>query len=204
MRDRSEDPVLKANWARIEREDWERTLAQRESLRLQCLTRGNVPERFWAVLKHPNKTDAVEAMRVFLEAPPECVFLLLSGGRGTGKTFAGSLAVQERGGYLIEAQDLALRVFDKDLWWNLEREHLVFIDELGSEFKSEPFYAQFYALLNARYGRLRKTVLATNLNAEAFRLRYPDPRLLERLRTAGTWVNVQGDSMRQHWAETEK
>ncbi|HET9554921.1 MAG TPA: hypothetical protein VFP50_18290, partial [Anaeromyxobacteraceae bacterium] len=81
---------------------------------------------------------------------------------------------------------------------------LLAIDEFGAEYVNEAFQANLFGLLNRRCDDLKPTVLGTNLTAAAFELRYatgPMARLGDRLRAYGQWVNLPGESLRQHWSE---
>lgn len=71
------------------------------------------------------------------------------------------------------------------------------IDDLGVEFSDVK--GSFLSLLNevvdARYGNKLPTVGATNLTGEDFKARYEE-RLVDRIREAGSFINVSRDSMR--------
>jgi DNA replication protein DnaC len=201
MRKVSEDPQYQANVARLEAQDAEYAAARKHNIRQQSRQRGHVPVAFWDKLTNPQPTDALDAIKVFLDSPPQCVFLVLSGNLGRGKSFALGYAVQETGGEFTTAQNLAAMSSFDPLWKDLGFAHLLSIDNFGDETLNPAYYKSLYNLLDDRYLNLRKTILATNLNADTFRARYPDERLLERLRTGGTWVNLPGASMRRVWSE---
>jgi DNA replication protein DnaC len=79
------------------------------------------------------------------------------------------------------------------------------LDELGAEQGNTAFDANQYTVLNNRFRRERKTVIATNLVAADFRERYLAregglDRLHERLVAGGRWVNLPGESMRRQGA----
>ena len=63
-----------------------------------------------------------------------------------------------------------------------------------------PAQRAFEDLMNKRYNAMRKTILTTNLTAEAFKARYCQGsgggRLGDRLRECGEWVALTGDSLR--------
>ncbi len=97
--------------------------------------------------------------------------------------------------------------FDDEFWDRLESAPVLALDELGGEKMHDAFESRLYGLLNARYQRNRKTVIATNLLADQFRERYLAnglERLADRLRTAAEWVNLAGPSMRVPWREAAK
>lgn len=211
----AEDPEFKRNAERIARENADAADVLAASELRHARLRSGVPVGLWNPV-HPEKsplentkpTPALDAVRGHLVSPAECVFLTLSGKRGQGKTFASAFAVYEKGGRFVDAHDLVrLSSFDQGEWFDLERQPLLAIDELGAEYLNDAYKANLYALLNRRYADQRKTILATNLSAPAFVARYcPDPedRLLERLTKGGRWVNLDGESMRRPWSETEK
>jgi DNA replication protein DnaC len=206
--ERAEDPAFKANaeaqpWAVSPLTDEEKRLAD-EVARNNRLLRTGVPVGHWKTIENPKPTASLDAVRTHLSAPRECVFVTLAGPRGRGKTLAAEWAAVEGSGRYVVAQELVrLSQFDPE-WADLEREPVLAIDELGAEYLNDAYRANLYALLDARYAHQRKTVLVTNLDASAFRSRYcPDPqdRLFERMKLAGEWVNLAGESMRVHWSE---
>lgn len=202
---RAADPEFQRNAARLAAENAEQERASRESERKAALRRCGVPEGVWGALQEPEETDALRAVRDFLGAGPRVVFCTLAGKKGRGKTFAVAWAVAQRGGRFVEAQDLvAAGSFDREFWDELEATPLLGLDELGGEHMNPAYEASLYALLNKRYQRGRKTVIGTNQNAPEFRERYGAgglERLIERMQTAGVWVNLPGESMRRHWSE---
>lgn len=209
--ERAEDPMFKANaeaqpWAVSPLTPEEKRLAE-EVARNNRLLRTGVPVGHWQTVEEPKPTPALDAVRRHFDSPRECVFVTLAGPRGRGKTVAAEWAAVESSGRYVVAQELVrLSQFDPE-WAELERDPVLAIDEIGAEYMNDAYRANLYALLDARYAHQRKTVLVTNLDASAFRARYcPDPqdRLFERLNTAGTWVNLAGESMRVHWSEREE
>jgi DNA replication protein DnaC len=204
MRQRAEDPAFRAN-----AEKWRETkaeAAQRENDRLMALHVAGVPASLWDAVMAPKVSDALEAAQRFLDAPRECLYLVLAGPAGRGKTFAAAWAVSKRDGRYVLAHDLvAAGTFDP-LWKEIAAAPLLAIDELGSEYRNPAYEASLYALLNRRHANAYKTVLCTNLDGGAFVTRYcpkaGDP-LRDRLRTAQAWVALPGESMRKHFSETE-
>ena len=214
---RAEEPEFQRQAQRLAAEEAESKAVLAQVERNHRLLRSGVPVSLWdptaakrgeaSPLDAPKATPALEAVKAFLDSPPASVFLTLAGKRGQGKTFAAAFAVYARGGRFADAHDLVrLSSFDDAEWRDLERQPVLAVDELGAEYLNDAYKANLYALLNRRFADQRKTVLCTNLSAPAFVARYcPDPedRLLERLTVAGTWVSLDGQSMRSHWANRE-
>jgi DNA replication protein DnaC len=152
-------------------------------------------------------TFAATAVARFVNAPPALRFLVLAGRKGTGKTFAMARAVWEFGGRYVDAQQLvASGTFEGSTWLDLGSCSLLAIDELGAEYPNPAFEANLYALLDRRYRQGRRTIIATNLNAPAFKARYCEnglDRLLERLKTGGRWLSLDGPSLRKSWQDTD-
>jgi hypothetical protein len=169
------------------------------------LLRSGVPEEHWGAFTAPGECPALAAVRAFLDAPAEARMLVLAGTAGQGKSFALAWAVYVRGGQFVNLHELATASsFDDVFWDRLEAAPVLAVDELGGEKMHDAFESRLYGLLNARYQRNRKTVIATNLDAGAFRARYLAnglERLADRLRTSAQWVNLSGPSMRRPWAE---
>jgi hypothetical protein len=205
--ERAETPEFQANAAKLQAEIAAANKQAREADRKLGLLRSGVPACLWAALREPQKTPALDAARYWLSSPPNCVYLALAGPAGRGKTFAASWAVAERGGLYAIAHDLVTRGTFDPVWLDLAAAPLVALDELGAEHRNPAYDASLYTLLGTRHAHRRRTLLATNLDGAAFAARYaPDSTdpLRDRLRTATRWVNLPGESMRTHWAETER
>lgn len=197
------DPEFRRNAERIE-------ASAREAAELSCslarrarLLRSWIPEEHWEVLDAPRECAALTAVQRFLEGPPKFRLLVLAGDAGQGKSFALSWAVYTRGGQFVNLHELATASsFDEGFWERLEGAPVLALDELGGEKAHDAYESRLYGLLNARYQRNRKTVIATNLDAAAFREAYLAnglERLADRLRTSAEWVNLAGPSMRRPW-----
>lgn len=205
MQKRAEDPEFQANAAQ-----WRETkneAAQRENDRLLALHVAGVPASLWDAVLSPKVSDALQAVQRFIDAPRECLYLVLAGPAGRGKTFAAAWGVSRREGRYILAHDLvAAGTFDP-VWKEIAAAPLLAIDELGSEYRNSAYEASLYSLLNARHAHGRKTILCTNLDGAGFVGRYcpkPGDPLRDRLRTAQAWVALPGESMRKPWNETDK
>ena len=79
---------------------------------------------------------------------------------------------------------------------------LMVIDDLGIEYldKNGNFLQRLDELLDERYSNFRKTIITTNLNADAFKDRYGE-RVADRMREGFTWgggfIELADDSMRK-------
>lgn len=202
---RAEDPAYRAN-----AEKWRETkaeAAQRENDRLMALHVAGVPATLWDAVLSPRVTDALEAVQRFIDSPRECLFLVLAGPAGRGKTFAAAWGVSKRDGRYTLAHDLvAAGTFD-GVWREIAAAPFLAIDELGAEYRNAAYEASLYSLLNARHAHGRKTILCTNLDGPGFMARYcpkPGDPLRDRLRTAQSWVALPGESLRRPWNETDK
>lgn len=158
------------------------------------------------------ETRALEAARAFLASDRR--ILVLSGGNGCGKTTAASWLVAqdpvERYGawggawpphlhprFLDVARLVRLPKFSDEAMEPVERCSLLAIDDLGMEYADEKgaFLSFLDGLLNARYASQLRTVLTTNLRADAFKARYQG-RIADRIREVGRFVEIGGESLR--------
>jgi DNA replication protein DnaC len=199
----TETPEYQANLARLANEEaeYERKQAEhRHAFRLKVT--GVPPEVAEQAVKVTVTTTVVAD---FLAGPAALRFLMLGGKKGTGKTFAIAHAIWTNGGRYVDAQQLvAAGTFDGSTWTDLASTSLLALDELGAEHPNPAFEANLYALLDRRYRTGKRTLIATNLNATDFKARYCEnglDRLIDRLKTGGQWVSLDGESLRQNWAE---
>lgn len=200
----TETPEYQANAARLVAEDAEYERKQAEHQHAARLRATGVPPEVTREATAPTKATA--AVQDFIGAPPAQRFLILGGKKGTGKTFALGCAVWNYGGRYVDAQQLvAAGTFDGSTWMDLASCSLLALDELGAEYPNPAFEANLYALLDRRYRMGKRTLIATNLNAVDFKSRYCEhglDRLLDRLKTGGRWVSLDGESLRTHWSES--
>ena len=202
-REREDDPVFRSKMATFAAEVEAALAHEAQIKRRLAYQRWRVPEATWAKLEAPDETAALVHAKVFLGAPAGAArFLTLAGPKGRGKTFALAWAVAKNGGRFYEAQELVqLSTFDRLLWDDMVAAPILALDEIGAEQGNASFDANLYSVLNQRFRRERKTLLATNLTAADFRQRYLNrdgglDRLEERLRTGGTWEPLPGPSLR--------
>jgi DNA replication protein DnaC len=203
-----------------------RETVEEERLRLERernarrLTVG-IPVTAWADIDDPKPTDALTAAREFAASPPGCVFLVLSGKAGVGKTRAacwlldtvtaepvgtGPVPRYRTGQYVLAHELVMAGTFGEgaSIWRDLDAADVIAIDEVGGEYRNASFEATLYTLLNKRHANGQKTVLCTNLDARTFADRYcptPTDPLRDRLKTGGRWVNLSGASLRPHWQD---
>lgn len=164
-----------------------------------------VPERAREHLRDLGETTAVKAAWRFMTSPISN--LVLSGQPGCGKTVALGLATCEVGQrfdpprsrspkYCTVRQLQRVSWFDAEQQDGLERAAVLAIDELGTESigKTGEWLSHFEGLLCARHERKLKTIMATNLGAEAFRQRY-GMRIWDRLQgEAGHFLTLSATS----------
>lgn len=135
--------------------------------------------------------------------------LVLSGLRGCGKTTAAAWwLVQKRPpakyvrtseARFVDATQLARwPKYDDAKMAELERASALVIDDLGVEYddKHGAFRSFLDGLVNSRYAACLPTLVTTNLRADEFRARYGE-RIADRIREAGRYVELAGESMRR-------
>lgn len=143
------------------------------------------------------ETDAMRCAREFAKSASG--ILVLSGGRGCGKTTAMSWLCAELGGLFLDVSRLArVSRYSDEQMSLLEERCFLGIDDLGMEFSDEKgsFMATLDGLINARYSNLRPTCVTTNVNAQMFKTRYGE-RVADRIRECGRFVEISGESMRK-------
>jgi len=204
VRKRERDPVFREKLADLAADVEAFVVHEQRLKRRLSFQRQRVPEATWGALDALEDTGALAATRAFLAEPcGRSRFLTLAGPKGRGKTFALAWAVATNGGRFFEAQEIVqLSTFDRLVWEDMAAAPILALDELGAEQGNTSYDANLYSVLNSRFRRERKTVIATNLTATDFRERYLAregglDRLEERLKTGGRWVNLPGPSMRE-------
>jgi|TARA_Y100000296_G_C5153464_1_gene247682 DNA replication protein DnaC len=182
--------------------------------KIECLRKWGVPERILANLGNISglvNTKAKKAVSNFVMQPRDAWCLVLSGGKGTGKSTAAAV-------WLYENTPTEAPSYKSRYWWTgtriartngynkdyekmLESQYMV-IDDLGIEYldKNGNFLQRLDELMDERYSNFRRTVITTNLNAEAFKERYGDrvsDRLRESFSAGGQYVEIPEESMRK-------
>lgn len=156
-------------------------------------------ERSVDVVQRPGDTSAIRAVESFLGSEDWC--LVLAGGKGTGKTVAGTYALKGvRQGAFIRASDLR-DMSPVEPRAVAELEHLyrvpaLVIDDLGAERMTEFWADRAEKLIDRRYAKRRRTVITTNLNPAQLEKQY-GPRMVDRLRQGGRFEVLSGESMRR-------
>lgn len=195
---------------RIQREEAE-AVAREEVERLAEAARAvdgrlqasGIPARLLDAAAGPlDETAALAAARAFGGRGT----LLLAGPSGGGKSVAAAwllreFAAQSRGTPLFRrAAELArLGLYGPEAWaqWrDVQTCRLLVLDDLGAEVASEVWRAAFDELFDARHSERRTTVITTNLEPEAFKVRYGE-RITDRIREDGRVVVCDKKSMRR-------
>lgn len=179
--------------------------------RIKCLQTWGVPERILQSLESLRETKAVEWVREFTLCPREAWCLVLSGGKGTGKSTAAAVWLYENvppegtPAYITRYWWSGTRIartngYAKDFEKMMQHKFMV-IDDLGVEYldKNGNFLQRLDELIDERYSNFKRTIITTNLNVEAFKERYGE-RVSDRLREGFAWgggfFEITEDSMR--------
>lgn len=161
-----------------------------------------VGRRIADALKAPRSSQSMLAAANWLVSPAWCLALL--GGVGNGKSVAAGWLVRselERGGsvcWLRAAEASTASLYGPEAAERSKRARrsdLLVVDDLGAELASAPWAAWLGDVLDARYANLDRTVITSNLDAEAFKARV-GPRLADRIRE-GSVVGTLTPSMRR-------
>lgn len=151
-------------------------------------------------------TDAVQAVEEFIQG--RRTFLLLTGSPGTGKSVAACIAVRRavehrRGALFARAVEVSrLSLFDHDgkvTVARMRRVSMLVIDDLGVEGLNDGWRSTFEDVLDARYQERLDTVMTSNLDVAAFKLRY-GARVIDRIRHDGAIVSCGSESLRKRGA----
>ena len=161
-----------------------------------------LPDRLAALLAVPEQlapTAGVQAVERWLG--DDLPFLVLGGNVGTGKTVAAAYAVSKRGGLFRKASQITrMSQYDAEAWDRLYRAGLLVIDDLGTEPLDQGGWGMsaLLDLFDRRYDDRARTVITTNLTADALKARYSSDggRFADRLRETARWINFAGPSLR--------
>lgn len=184
------------------------------------LERVGVPLRCAEMALEHDRTPAMQCARDWWETAQPTAFLLLLGGVGSGKSVAGAWVtfmacngmymrnpnVDSRllrgEGMFIRAAEVSRSTMsdyesaDRELFEELCDAKLLVLDDLGAERSWDGWLSRLDELLDRRYGDRRRTVITSNLDAAAFKLRY-GARIADRIRHDGTVVSAGRDSLRR-------
>jgi len=176
-----------------------------------------VPKRLASVIRSDKfiATKAIKAVQKWVEQDQEAWCLVLSGGKGCGKSTAAAywlyLMARER---LKEPNQTPSKTRG---WWSATRvsrlssysdkfetmltANMMVIDDLGVEYvdKNGHFAHRLDELIDERYSNYRRTLITTNLNAPEFKTRYGE-RVADRLREGfshgGMFFEISDKSLR--------
>jgi hypothetical protein len=165
------------------------------------------------------RTHAIEQVEAWLD-DRSARLMVLAGEVGTGKSQAAAIAIGRVWEEICSAPPFSpLRRQGFPLWlpaplvnrhahWDeapgqWEAAGLLVLDDLGEEEATPKAVAMIGALLNARWGGGRRTIITTNLDGKTFVGRY-NTRITDRLRDSGVdergkprwWITCRGASMR--------
>lgn len=141
--------------------------------------------------------------------------LLLTGSPGLGKTFLSACIARQvtELGFSV-AYDTATQVayyFDQRKFGRKNQEEhekaleetarylhcdLLILDDLGSEYTTEPVQSALYELINTRLIQQKQTAISTNLSIDEIKLRYP-PQVASRFEGDFTILHFYGDDIRK-------
>ncbi len=169
------------------------------------MKQAGVPELFIRSVGdvEPRPLDAWRHVRDFLDSGQS--FLVLSGGKGTGKTGSACWSLgQIDGGRFLDAPEITgMSIREKEQWDRVRGAPLVVLDDLGTERRDEKgyFIGGFFDLFNGCYSGCTRLVITCNISREQFASE-PDQggygaRVYDRLRETGRWVTVGGESIRE-------
>jgi len=128
-------------------------------------------------------------------------YLFLTGPTGVGKTIAGAWMIANHGGIYVRAQMLeraGLAIFGpyEELLQRVHREKIVFIDDLGTEFRVAEFTAVLGEIINNRQGGRLRTLFTSNLTDIEIEEKYFGVRELSRLKDSSYFISDDSDDMR--------
>lgn len=193
-----------AEWrAKCDERDRKAAVEAANRARFEAIARSGIPvDRATGIAickRKYDRTRAVAAVLGFLENDDHRI-LFLAGGVGTGKTYAGAVAISECGaGRFSRASRLRHELYPASfeeapapLNWG----GVWVVDDLGTEDAGDPRWASaWFDFVDARqfFG---KTIITTNLAPADLRRRY-GPRVSDRLRQCARIVVCTGESIRK-------
>ncbi len=217
-------------WAEAICEDWERGRQQvakraRAVARERMARMGVDRDALEALRTLRWDTPAVESALSFLRAGSnELRFLVLCGPKGTGKTVAAAMALQEHlcedaaqsrpsgnewaqvdpAVWLLSSTVGRMSLYDREDKVQFEaacRTPLLVIDDYGAEFQSAASRGLLEELFMRRHSGWRRTVMTTNLNPEGLKAHLGE-RLIDRINTCCLVCVCQGESLRRRLEPT--
>ena len=171
---------------------------QRANRRAELEMAGVSPRTLRAVFDaSPEQTEAVVTLRAAFDRTPRPAIVVLQGGVGCGKSCAAALWAIQTGARWITAKALARLGYEDELT-KLGRAGALVLDDLGTEYADAKgfFVSNLDGLIDDRYSRELPTVITTNVAPSDFKERYGE-RIVDRIREAGKFIAVGGQSLRR-------
>lgn len=207
-REKHPDKAAKFNELGDELREAEAVLAEQEAAtrRLQrmmeLLERSGVGERSLHAATDPHDWDAVVETRRWLATGTQ-TWLVLVGGKGTGKSVAATWAVREackRGdsAFFRRASEVArLSTFDAgaDELTRLRKCALLVVDDLGTENLTAHAQGLFFEIFDVRHENHLRTIITSNVGRQQLKERLGE-RLTDRLKSDGRIIELHGESKR--------
>ena len=130
----------------------------------------------------------------------ESTFLVLRGGRGTGKTVAALAALARLGGRVFSAVEVVRAFRQEHEEARALRERILacrflVLDDLGVERDKDAAAMAIQEVVNARQGGGFRTLITTNSSRKQIEDDY-DSRTLERIEHGGIFYSLRGESLR--------
>jgi DNA replication protein DnaC len=178
--------------------DIKRAAAEATARRMEAI---GIPARYRFVgdpAAHLNETQAMAAVR----APGDII--VLSGHAGCGKTAAAcwwllQTPPRSREPMFVTAARLSrMSRFDEEAMDEIIRAGRLVIDDLAVEYADEKgfFKSLLDEVINARYSDALPTLITTNIDVKAFKLRYEE-RIVDRIRETGRFESLDNPSLRK-------
>ena len=171
--------------------------------RNECSWMG-IPERYRFMADPAAVVQDTQAI-VMVKELQRAEIIVLSGAAGCGKTAAACwwlMQAKQRyanGPLFVTAQSLArVSRYDEDTIGRIFKAQQVAIDDLGAEYADEKgfFHSFLDEVINERYSNKLPTLITTNVEGEAFKVRYGE-RIADRIRESGQFVSLDNPSMRK-------
>lgn len=177
-----------------------------------------IPRRVRDVIQSSlNDTVALDRTKKWTKArsqDPSIWCLVLSAGKGSGKSVAAGWAMTQIGARCVDSVNKLGHGKYIPAWWPASKfarlsgydgtfdqicahNGIVILDDLGTEFLDSKgwFLQAIDAFVDSRYCEYRPTIITTNLNAKSFKDRYSE-RVIDRLREGGSFFEFPGGSLR--------
>tara|TARA_R110000744_G_scaffold330460_2_gene435958 strand:+ start:390 stop:1091 length:702 start_codon:yes stop_codon:yes gene_type:complete len=206
---------VKSNESGDEPEDADWNNPDESSIEASLRNQG-VPERIISTLNPLStivKTEAIQAVELFMKTTRTGWCLVLSGCKGCGKSTAAASYLMAR----TRASENISQLPKNKMWWtaanisrvssyvgqleNLMTLPVLVIDDLGVEYmdKNGHFNSRLDELLSYRYDNFKKTIITTNLNSVDFEKRYEKritSRIKEGIKFGGNFAHIKDKSLR--------